>query len=43
MLSRIGKCSAQIQKATDSQLDILNESTLAGYRRFLGDYRGLEK
>ena len=38
MLSRIGKCLAQIQKATDSQLDILKESSLAGYRRFFGDY-----
>lgn len=38
MLSRIGKCRTQIKKATDSQLDILSDSTLAGYRRFFGDY-----
>ena len=38
MLSRIGKCRSQIQKATDSQLDILDDATLSGYRRFFGDY-----
>lgn len=38
MLSRIGKCRSQIQKATDSQLDILDDPALAGYRRFFGDY-----
>lgn len=37
MLSRIEKCRSQIQKATDSQLDILDEPALAGYRRFFGD------
>ena len=38
MLSRIEKCRSQIQKATDSQLDILDDPTLSGYRRFFGDY-----
>ena len=38
MLSRIGKCRSQIQKVTDSQLDILDDATLSGYRRFFGDY-----
>ena len=38
MLIRIGKCRSQIQKATDSGLDILDDPTLAGYRRFFGDY-----
>ena len=38
MLSRIGKCRSQIQKATDSQLDILEDPTLIGYKRFFGDY-----
>ena len=38
MLSRIEKCRSQIQKATDSQLDILDDPALTGYRRFFGDY-----
>ncbi len=38
MLSRIGKCRSQIQKATDGQLDILDDPTLIGYKRFFGDY-----
>ena len=38
MLSRIGMCRSQIQKATDSGLDILEDPSLAGYRRFFGDY-----
>lgn len=38
MLSRIEKCRSQIQKATNSQLDILDDPALAGYRRFFGDY-----
>ncbi|MGN0809518.1 MAG: DUF3800 domain-containing protein [Christensenellales bacterium] len=38
MLSRIGKCRSQIKKATNSQLDILDDLSLTGYRRFFGDY-----
>lgn len=38
MLSRVGKCRAQIRKITDGQLDILENDALSGYKRYFGDY-----
>lgn len=38
MLSRIEKCRKQILKFTDSELDILNDHSLANYRRYFGDF-----
>ena len=36
-LSRIGKCRSLILKQTVGELDVLDDSSLKGYKRFFGD------